>query len=114
MISLKAKILDPEVLLNVAPEQADRREILQDFIAETRSDVAELERALGANDFPGSVRLAHCIKGAAAMVGADELAQTCATIERLGRLCVPQASDGAKAAFDRLMAHLDAEEWGSR
>jgi len=106
---LNAKILDPQVLLNVAPEQADRHEILQDFIAETRSDIAELERALQANDFSASVRLAHCIKGACAMVGADELAQTCATIERLSRLCVPQASDSATAAFGRLTAHLDAE-----
>jgi HPt (histidine-containing phosphotransfer) domain-containing protein len=108
LISLKAKVLDTEVLLNVAPDLADRCDILRDFISETRSDVAELERALGADDFPASVRLAHSIKGACSMVGAQELAQTCATIERLGRQCIPQAADSAKAAFDRLAASLDA------
>ena len=88
------KILDTETLLNVAPDLADRRDILQDFISETRSDVGELERALEADDFPESVRLAHSIKGACSMVGAQELAQTCATIERVGRQCVPQAANG--------------------
>lgn len=107
---MEAQILDTAVLLNVAPDPADRREILQDFIVETRSDMAALERALRAEDFPESVRLAHCIKGACAMVGAVELAEICATIERLGHLNVPQSPDGARAAFDRLAAHLDAEE----
>jgi HPt (histidine-containing phosphotransfer) domain-containing protein len=102
------KVLDTETLLNVAPDLADRRDILKDFISETRSDVAELERALEADDFPESVRLAHSIKGACSMVGAQELAQTCATIERLGRQCVPQAASSVRAAFDRLAAHLDA------
>ena len=96
------------MLLSIAPEFDDRCDILKDFISETRSDVAELERALAAHDFPESVRLAHCIKGACAMVGANELAQTCAMIECLGRQCVPQAADSVKAAFYRLTACLSA------
>jgi HPt (histidine-containing phosphotransfer) domain-containing protein len=108
LIILQAKVLDTEVLLNVAPDLADRCDILKDFISETRSDVAELEDALKADDFPESVRLAHSIKGACSMVGAQELAHTCATIERLGRQCVPQAASSVRAAFDRLAAHLDA------
>jgi HPt (histidine-containing phosphotransfer) domain-containing protein len=110
------KVLDTETLLNVAPDLADRRDILKDFISETRPDVAELERALEADDFPASVRLAHSIKGACSMVGAQELAQTCATIERLGRQRVPQAASRVRAVFDRLAAHLDAafEERGHR
>lgn len=102
------KVLDTETLLNVAPDLDDRWSILKDFISETRSDVAELERALKADDFPELVRVAHSIKGACSMVGAQELAQTCATIERLGRQCVPQAGSSVRAAFDRLAAHLDA------
>lgn len=96
------------MLLSIAPEFDERWDILRDFIAETRSDVAELERALAAHDFPESVRLAHCIKGACAMVGANELAQICATIEYLGRQGVPQPADSVKAAFDRLAACLGA------
>jgi len=113
---LKPEVLDAEALVNVAPDLADRCDILKDFISETRSDVAELERALEADDFSESVRLAHSIKGACSMVGAQELAQTCATIERVGRQCVPQAANGVRAAFDRLAAHLDAafEERGHR
>lgn len=109
-ISLLAKILDTAVLLNVAPDPADRQEILREFIVETRSDMAGLERALSADDFQASVRIAHCIKGACAMVGAVELAQICATIERLGQSNARQSPDGARAAFDRLTAYLDAEE----
>ena len=96
------------MLFNVAPDLTDRRDILKDFLSETRSDLAELEGALGAHDFLASMRLAHCIKGACSMVGAKELAQTCATIESLSRQRVPQASDSLKAAFDRLTAYLDA------
>ena len=102
------KILDTETLLAVASNLADRRDILKDFISETRSDVAELERALKADDCSESVRLAHSIKGACSMVGAQELAQTCATIERLGRLCGPHAGSDVRAAFDRLATQLDA------
>jgi HPt (histidine-containing phosphotransfer) domain-containing protein len=54
------------------------------------------------------VRLAHCIKGACAMVGANELAEICATVEYLARQCVPQAADNVKSAFDRLTACLGA------
>ena len=110
------KILDAETLRNVAPDLADRWDILKDFISETRSDVAELEHALEASDFPESVRLAHSIKGACSMVGAQELAQTCATIEHLGRQRIPQAASSVRAAFDRLAAHLDSafEERGQR
>jgi HPt (histidine-containing phosphotransfer) domain-containing protein len=102
------KILDTDTLLNVAPNLADRRDILKDFISETRSDVSELERALEADDFSESVRLAHSIKGACSMVGAQELAQACAAIERLGRVCGPEASSHVRAAFDRLTTHLNA------
>lgn len=113
-ISLAAQILDTAVLLNVSPDPAERQEILDDFIAETRSDLAELESAMVMHDFAESVRLAHSIKGACAMVGAVELAEICATIERLGRLNLAQSPDSARAAFDRLAAFLDEQDRGCR
>jgi HPt (histidine-containing phosphotransfer) domain-containing protein len=110
---LEAKILDVEVLLEVAPDLADRRDILVDFISETRSDIADLEDALREQDFLSCVRIAHCIKGACSMVGAQELEQICRTVESLSRQGVPQDVDSVKAAFNRLAATLASilEEW---
>ena len=83
-------------------------DILEDFIAETRLDLAELERALKAKDLSEMVRLAHSIKGACSMVGAQEMVESCATLERSSLQWAPQAANSVRAAFDRLTTQLNA------
>jgi HPt (histidine-containing phosphotransfer) domain-containing protein len=97
---------DPAALDKIVADPAHKAEILNDFLADTRADLAELEEALERNDFPASTRLAHCIKGASAMVGAYDLAAKCAEIERAGKNNIPMSGQDVRESFDGLTAYL--------
>ncbi len=67
--------VDSKVLLDLCGGNADSaKEILADFIATTKADLAVLRDAVVQQDKPGIVRQAHRIKGSAAMIGAKDLA----------------------------------------
>ncbi len=55
------------------------------FLADTPTRLADLETALAAGQQQEFVRAVHSIKGASANFGADDLHDICAEIEALGR-----------------------------
>jgi len=98
--------IDLKVLDQLTANATDRAAILQDFMAQTRSDLADLLAALEAHDLPASVRTAHRMKGASRMVGAYELTSACEAMENAARQGNPESADTLKAALESLEAHL--------
>jgi signal transduction histidine kinase/DNA-binding response OmpR family regulator len=104
----QAAPIDLAELQKIAANAADRTEILRDFMAQTRSDLTELEAALKRQDLAATGHVAHRMKGASRMVGAHELAAVCETIEHAPRRGDPDGVDAAKVALNRAMERLDA------
>ena len=52
---------------------------------EARNTLAQLQEAFQVKDAKAFRERAHYLKGSSLMVGAQELSQTCATLERMGR-----------------------------
>ncbi len=104
--------LDPTVLdALTGGDPAEARVLLEDFLASTALDIAELESARDTGEFAAITRQAHKVKGAARMVGAIELAQSADLLEGAARagdwpLVAPLAADLATAA-ERLRRHVD-------
>jgi HPt (histidine-containing phosphotransfer) domain-containing protein len=104
--------LDPVTLDALTGGSAEvARELLDDFLASTVQDLAELDAVREAGDLPALTRQAHKIKGAARMVGAVELAETAGQLEASGRgeewpAILPLAADLATAA-ERLRHYVD-------
>lgn len=94
----------------VAVSASEQTEVLRDFMGQTRSDLADLEAALQRQDVKASVRLAHRMRGASAMVGARGLAAACKTMEHAALQGSPAEAQAAKEALDRafdiLVRHL--------
>lgn len=84
----------------------DKAEILLDFMAQTRSDLAELEVAVAMSDFQLSMRIAHRMKGASRMVGARAMATACEAMELAVRQGKSASVDNVKAALVQLEYHL--------
>jgi signal transduction histidine kinase/CheY-like chemotaxis protein/HPt (histidine-containing phosphotransfer) domain-containing protein len=103
--------LDPAVLDALAGgNPGEVRALLDDFLASTALDIAELESAREAGEFAEITRQAHKIKGAARMVGAVELAQSADLLEGAARagdwpLVAPLATD-LVTAVERLRRHV--------
>ena len=64
---------------------SEARALLQDFLGSTDEDLALLEQLREAGDLHGLTRQAHKVKGAARLVGAQELAEAATTLETAGR-----------------------------
>ncbi|RZA20037.1 MAG: Hpt domain-containing protein [Lysobacteraceae bacterium] len=78
--------LDPVVLADLTGgDAAETVALLDDFLASTGDDLAQLEHLRGAGDLHGLTRQAHKIKGAARLVGAVELADAASMLESAGR-----------------------------
>jgi CheY-like chemotaxis protein/HPt (histidine-containing phosphotransfer) domain-containing protein/anti-sigma regulatory factor (Ser/Thr protein kinase) len=96
--------LDPSVLdALTGGNHADVRALLDDFLASTAQDMAELDVARNAGEFVELTRQAHKVKGAARMVGAVEMAQCADQLEGAARAgdwssVAPLAADLATAA----------------
>jgi histidine phosphotransfer protein HptB len=60
-------------------------ELCRDYVTEARSTLSQLRNALAHNDAAEVRERAHYLKGSSMMLGAQELSQTCATLERMGR-----------------------------
>ena len=99
--------IDPAKLAEFSVNAADKIAILQDFMAQTRSDFSELAAVLKQQDFPACVWVAHRMKGASRMVGAHELAAVCETLEHAARQSNGQGADAAQAALDSALARLE-------
>ncbi len=78
--------LDPVVLAVLTGDSAsEARALLADYLATTDDDLAQLDAMRHAGDLHALTRQAHKIKGAAKLVGADELAYAAAALEVAGR-----------------------------
>ncbi len=97
-----------------AGKAAERTAILRDFVAQTRSDLAILEAALIERDIPACGRIAHHIAGASGMVGADELASACKSMQNAARKGILEGADAVKAALERLAAQLGETATGNK
>ena len=88
----------------------ETRLLLDDFLASTAQDQAELDAAVAAGDLPALTRQAHKIKGAARIVGALELGESAGQLEAAGRAeermaIAPLAADVA-TAIERLKLYV--------
>jgi two-component system sensor histidine kinase EvgS len=103
--------LDPGVLRPLTGGDArETRALLDDYLATTESDLAELRAAQAAGDLERLAREAHKLKGAARLVGAHPLAEAAASLEDAAKqadwpLVLPLAADVA-TAFERLKRHV--------
>ena len=76
--------------------------VLTKFEEQTQRDIAQLSKSIEADDSASVARTAHSLKGAAAIVAANQLSQVAAELERLGRA---QQLD----QLDEQLARLQAE-----
>ncbi|HET7487531.1 MAG TPA: ATP-binding protein [Acidimicrobiales bacterium] len=76
--------------------------LLADFVATTDDDLGALAAAVDAGDRAGARRLAHRIKGAARIVGAEDLAQAA------GRLEAAAGDERSPADLPALVAAVDS------
>ncbi len=88
----------------------ETRLLLDDFLASTAQDQAELDAAVAAGDLAALTRQAHKIKGAARIVGALELGERAGQLEAAGRgeermAIAPLAADVA-TAIERLKLYV--------
>jgi signal transduction histidine kinase/DNA-binding NarL/FixJ family response regulator len=89
--------IDWNQLATIAANDAEGVEILEDFLAQTRADLQELEHAIGKQDLAAAARIAHRIKGASRIVGANGLAMVSETMEEAARQAKAQALATAMA-----------------
>ena len=93
----QATAKDPSVLL----------ELCNDYLAEARATVRQLREAVTSQD-AGSIReRAHYLKGSSLMIGAQDLSQQCAALEKMGR---DSNLGEAKQTLEQAIVALDAVE----
>jgi signal transduction histidine kinase/CheY-like chemotaxis protein/HPt (histidine-containing phosphotransfer) domain-containing protein len=103
--------IDFAALAEVAgDDEVLQRQILDDFMASTATDLADVAAAVRGHDTALVAREAHKLKGASRMVGAVELSQAAAELEAAGKAgdwarILPLAADLDTAA-GRLRLHL--------
>jgi HPt (histidine-containing phosphotransfer) domain-containing protein len=81
--------------------------LLGELLVQTHKDAAQLESALAKQDIPEVTRIAHRIKGAGRMVGANPLATAFERMEQEGKQGRIGFEAEAKAELVRLQAWLD-------
>ena len=93
----QATAKDPSVLL----------ELCNEYLAEARATVRQLREAVTSQD-AGSIReRAHYLKGSSLMIGAQDLSQQCAALEKMGR---DSNLGEAKETLEQAIVALDAVE----
>ncbi len=89
------------------------RDVVETFLERTPPVITALRDAAARADAPGLRRAAHMIKGTSAILGASELAEQCAEIERAGRTgSVADAGSrvtAVEASYRTIAAALKAE-----
>lgn len=60
-------------------------ELCRDYVTEARSTLSQLRNALAQDNAAELRERAHYLKGSSMMLGAQELSQTCASLELMGR-----------------------------
>jgi CheY-like chemotaxis protein/HPt (histidine-containing phosphotransfer) domain-containing protein len=89
------------------------REVIRSFLDQTPTVLSALRDAAARADVPSVQRAAHMIKGTSSILGARELAEQCAEIERVGRTgCIADAGSrviAVAASYRTVEAALNAE-----
>ena len=89
------------------------REVIRSFLDETPSVLSALRDAAARADVPSIRRAAHMIKGTSSILGARELSEQCAEIERVGQTgCIADAGSrviAIEASYRTIEAALKAE-----
>jgi signal transduction histidine kinase/DNA-binding response OmpR family regulator len=89
------------------------QEVIRSFLDQTPSVLSALRDAAARADVPSIRRAAHMIKGTSSMLGARELSQQCAEIERAGQTgCIADAGSrviAVEASYRTIEAALKAE-----
>jgi signal transduction histidine kinase/CheY-like chemotaxis protein/HPt (histidine-containing phosphotransfer) domain-containing protein len=89
------------------------REVIRSFLDQTPCVLSALRDAAARADLPSIRRAAHMIKGTSSMLGARELSEQCAEIERVGQTgCIADAGSRAmavEASYRTIEAALKAE-----
>jgi HPt (histidine-containing phosphotransfer) domain-containing protein len=89
------------------------REVIRSFLDETPSVLSALRDAAARADVPSIRRAAHMIKGTSSILGARELSEQCAEIERVGQTgCIADAGSrviAVEASYRTIEAALKAE-----
>jgi signal transduction histidine kinase/DNA-binding response OmpR family regulator/HPt (histidine-containing phosphotransfer) domain-containing protein len=89
------------------------REVIRSFLDQTPSVLSALRDAAARADVPSCRRAAHMIKGTSSMLGARELSEQCAEIERVGQTgCIADAGSrviAVEASYRTIEAALKAE-----
>ena len=103
--------LDASALVQISGgDRATEQLILADFLDTTQRDLIDLQRAPAAADALAVGREAHKIRGAAALVGAIEIAETARSVELAGKAGdlsgVVANQPALAAAVERLRLHL--------
>jgi HPt (histidine-containing phosphotransfer) domain-containing protein len=68
-----------------ASQPAVLAELCRDYLTEARSTLAQLHDAIDRGDSTAVRERAHYLKGSSMMLGAQDLTQVCATLEKMGR-----------------------------
>jgi PAS domain S-box-containing protein len=89
------------------------REVISSFLDQTPSVLSVLRDAAARADVPSIRRAAHMIKGTSSILGARELSEKCAEIERIGQTgCIADAGSrviAVEASYRTIEAALKAE-----
>src|SRR5262245_58542963 len=89
------------------------REVIRSFLDQTPSVLSALREATARADVPSIRRAAHMIKGTSSILGARELSQQCAEIERVGQTgCIGDAGArviAVEASYRTIEVALKAE-----
>src|SRR6516165_5551477 len=89
------------------------REVIRSFLDQTPSVLSALRNAAARADVPSIRRAAHMIKGTSSILGARELSEQCAEIERVGQTgCIADAGSrviALEASYRTIEAALKAE-----
>jgi signal transduction histidine kinase/DNA-binding response OmpR family regulator len=89
------------------------REVIRSFLDQTPSVLSALRDAAARADVPSICRAAHMIKGTSSILGARELSEQCAEIERVGQTgCIVDAGSrviAVEASYRTIEAALKAE-----
>ena len=112
-------VLDPAALTQfTGGDEAERIEILSDFLEANRSDAEALRAALAQSDVASIVRWSHRVKGASRMIGATLFSNTAERIEQAGRKGTLSAIQQCVPEFEnehaRLVAYLIAQTSGGK
>jgi signal transduction histidine kinase/CheY-like chemotaxis protein/HPt (histidine-containing phosphotransfer) domain-containing protein len=89
------------------------REVIRSFLDQTPCALSALRDAVARADVPSIRRAAHMIKGTSSTLGARELSEQCAEIERVGQTgCIADAGSrvsAVEASYRTIEAALKAE-----